>query len=66
MSKNIDPLDHTMEKVVAAFRDVGRELAMVKKDHSVQPYLVCSGRFTWDCQGFSPAGHSLRGHGEGI
>lgn len=57
MSKNIDPLDHTMEKVVAAFRDVGRQLAMVKKDSSVQLYPVCSGRFMLGYQSFSPAGH---------
>lgn len=66
MSKYIGPLDHMMEKVVAAFRDVGNELAMVKMDHSGQMYLVCSGRFTLDCQGFSPAAHSLKGHGKGI
>lgn len=29
-SKSVIVLDHTMEKVVAAFRDVDRELAMVK------------------------------------
>lgn len=29
-----------MEEVVAAFRDVDKELAMVKMDHSVWLYLV--------------------------
>lgn len=55
-----------MEKAVAAFSDVGRELAIVKMDHSVRVCLVCNGRFALECQGFSPAGHSLRGHREGI
>lgn len=40
MSKNIVSLDHTMEEVVAAFRDVDKELAMIKMDHSVWLYLV--------------------------
>lgn len=58
MSKTIDPLDHVLEKVAAAFRDVGRQLAMVKKDCSVQLYPVRSGSFTLGYQSFSPAGHS--------
>lgn len=65
MSKNIVSLDHTMEEVVAAFRDADKELPMVKMDHSVWLYLVEVVDLHWTVRTFLLLGTAWKDAGKG-